>query len=99
MATPGRVNFDELGAGMQICAMAVEELDRGLQGSQLRRPWVKERAGLVSYSLGECKQAEREGGERLDQWHSSLLPCITKVRVSFLLLGYRARGGLRVLGE
>jgi hypothetical protein len=91
-ATPGVVNINELSAGMQICTTAMEELDRGLQGSRLWRPWVKERVRLVSYGLGECKQEEREGGERLDQWHSSLLPCIAKVRVSFLLLYYRAKG-------
>jgi hypothetical protein len=32
------VNIDELGARMQICASALEELDRGLQGSRLRCP-------------------------------------------------------------
>jgi hypothetical protein len=48
---------------------ACRDLDSGVPGP-------RERVGLVSYGLGECKQAETEGGEGSDQWHSSPLPCI-----------------------
>jgi hypothetical protein len=46
----------------------------GVQGSRLRRPWVKERVGLVSYGLGECKQAEMESGEGPERAWCGLLP-------------------------
>jgi hypothetical protein len=64
-------------SSLMTCTLVTRPTTRWcLMGSRLGLPWVKRKVGLVSYGLGECKQAEIEGVEGLDWRHSSPLPCI-----------------------
>jgi hypothetical protein len=74
-ATPGMVFIDDLGARMQIFAMAVASFPSGLQGPRLRHSWTKREGGIRFLGLigVYSHRRKRQGGSRVTARISSSL--------------------------